>query len=75
MSDKRRAGKMAQYVEGLATKPENQSSIPRLHTVEGTDYPILFSEPHICALQHTHVYKHTCTHTHKTNIMNVLKSD
>lgn len=56
-----RGSELAQHVEGLATtKPEDQSSIARLHPVDGTDYLTLSSEPPTYVLQ-AHLYSHTPT--------------
>ena len=57
---------MAQQVEVLATKPDDQSSIPRTHIKEQTDSHKLASDlhSHTLAYTQTHAHIHTYTHMH-----------
>lgn len=52
-----RAGDRDQWVRVLATKPEDLSSIPESHMVEGELTPS-------CPLLFLWVPQHTCLHTH-----------
>lgn len=56
---------MAQWVEGLAAKPDDLSSIPKAHRVEEkkNDFCKFSSELHICAV----ACPHKCGHTLKVN--------
>lgn len=52
------AGKMTQWVKVPATKPNDLSSIPGIHTVKGEscDYPLTSS----CMHAHTHAHLPKC---------------
>lgn len=66
---------MVQSTEVLAAKPDNPSSVPGVHMVEGENQlPLIFlwpthashalsvhihTHPHMCA--HTHIHTHACT--------------
>lgn len=54
---------MAPQAEVLATKPDDQSSVPRTHIKEQTDSHKLASDS-IHTLWHTHRRMHMNTHTH-----------
>ena len=61
-----RAREMAQQVKAPAIKPDNLSSIPGTHTVEGGSWLLQVVLCPICMLCYTsaHTYAHTCIHTH-----------
>lgn len=67
------AGETVQQVKALTSKPDNLSSIPSTHLVEGEDSPqvvlrVLLVQSDTCIHTHTHtgMNAHTCT---KSNIL------
>ena len=61
-----RAGKMAQWMRVLTTKPGNLSSIPRTHMVEGENrlLQVVLWSSHTYRSKLTITHTHTHTHTH-----------
>lgn len=53
---------MAHVVKTLASKPEDLSSVPKIHIVKGKDQflQVLFLPPHTCYKTYTHTHIYTC---------------